>query len=586
MSSVNSMEQETDILATEEAEAGIEQQLLWRNRGRSGEYTEEARTGPSPYDGAEEDVPKDNKSRWAWLKRPSITMLLPPFLLQATAMGAAAVPRVNLYLTLVCQDYYNQQERALPPGSFSPIKLVLGADNPECEIAEIAAKAAMFTLYINVIVGLLSEFDILDLVTICAISSPRLGQLSDRYGRRRVMVLTSSGSLISEIVLIFCAKFPDSVTYWWLLLASVFEGALGSFTLTLALTHSYASDCTSFAQRASAFSLFHGCLFLGIAIGPAIGGVVIDKTDNLLSVFYAVVVIHVLVLIYIGTILPESVSKSKQLLARDKWAERQRKLREASRSSWWPTLRQMNVLEPLNILWPKSGQNLAKLRLNMILLAAIDFIMFGVGFGAMTVVILYSKIQFHWTTKFAAYYTSIVNSTRVFALFVILTVVVRLFRKKPPPGTPAAGCDALDTYIIRGALSIEIIGYSLFVSARNTPLFVAGGVVQSLGGIGSPTLQSALTKHSPADKTGHLLGVIALLHALARVIGPTAFNGIYYKTAETYPQATFTVLVALFVCAWVASWFITPHIAVEGAEEAVEREDGDTAESQPLVARS
>ncbi|KAK6336251.1 hypothetical protein TWF696_001812 [Orbilia brochopaga] len=572
------MEQEADILATEEAEAGVEQQLLRGSRNRDGRGAEDAYEGPSPhaYDGAADELPAKKDNTWsAWLNRPSIAILLPPFLLLATAMGAAAVPRVNLYLTLICQDYYKERERNLPSGSFTPIKLVLGADNPECEVPEIAAKAAMFTLYINVIVGLLS-----------AISSPRLGQLSDRYGRRRLMILSSCGSLIAEIMLIFCARFPDTITYWWLLLAEVFEGALGSFTLVLALTHSYATDCTSFAKRAAAFSFFHGCLFTGIAIGPAIGGYVIEKTDSLISVFYAVVVIHVSVLLYFGFILPESLSKAKQMLARDKWAEKQRKLAESSVSKWRLALRHMNIFEPLNILWPKSGHNLAKLRLNMILIAAIDFIMFGVGFGAMTVVILYSKIQFHWTTQFAAYYTSIVNSTRVFALFVILTVITRLFRKKPPPGTPAAGCDTLDTYLIRGALSIEVLGYSFFVLARSTPLFVVGGVVQSFGGIGSPTLQSALTKHSPADKTGHLLGVIALLHALARVIGPTAFNGIYYKTAESYPQATFTVLVGLFMCAWVAAWFITPHIAVEGAEEAVERDDGESAESQPLVARS
>ncbi|KAF3907812.1 hypothetical protein ABW21_db0209230 [Orbilia brochopaga] len=569
------MEQEADILVTEEGDVGVEQQLLQRGHDRDGEYTEEEYTGPSPYDGAAEELPKKTKTWSEWLQQPSIAILLPPFLLQATAMGAAGVPRVNLYLTLVCQDYYKQQEMNLQPGTFTPVKLVLGADNPECEVPEIAAKAAIFTLYINVIVGLLS-----------AISSPRLGQLSDRYGRRRLLILTSCGGLISEIMLIFCAKFPDTISYWWLLLAEAFEGALGSFTLILALTHSYASDCTSFAKRAAAFSLFHGCLFTGIAIGPAIGGVMIDKTDSLLSVFYAVVVIHIVVLLYLGFMLPESLSRAKQLLARDKWRERQRKLAELSGSKWWLVLRQMNIFEPLDILWPKSGQNLTKLRLNMILLAAIDFIMFGVGFGAMTVVILYSKIQFHWTTKFAAYYTSIVNSTRVFALFVILTLITRLFRKKPPQGTPAAGCDSLDTYIIRGALTIEVIGYSFFVLARSTPLFVVGGVVQSLGGIGSPTLQSSLTKHSPADKTGHLLGVIALLHALARVVGPTAFNAIYYKTAESYPQATFAVLVGVFLCAWAAAWFITPHIAVEGAEEVVERESGDTAESQPLVARS
>lgn len=48
-----------------------------------------------------------------------------------------AVPRVNLILGLICQEYFKQKEKLLIPGTFIPIKLALGADNPECEIPEV-----------------------------------------------------------------------------------------------------------------------------------------------------------------------------------------------------------------------------------------------------------------------------------------------------------------------------------------------------------------------------------------------------------------------------------------------------------------
>lgn len=57
----------------------------------------------------------------------------------------------------------------------------------------------------------------------------------------------------------------------------------------------------------------------------------------------------------------------------------------------------------------------------------------------------------------------------------------------------------------------------------------------SMGGVGSPTLQSALTKHIPHDQIGQLLGATGLLHALARVVCPTIFNLIYAQTVGTYP---------------------------------------------------
>ncbi|KAK6532837.1 hypothetical protein TWF281_007008 [Arthrobotrys megalospora] len=430
----------------------------------------------------------------------------------------------------------------------------------------------------NIITGILS-----------AIISPRLGQYSDRIGRRKLLILGSFGACLCEITLILCLKFSDQISYWWLLLASAFEGLVGAFTLILALVHSYASDCTTFEKRSSAFSLFHGCLFLGIAIGPAIGGFAIEKTDDIAVVFYGVVVVHVIFMSYILFVLPESLSKAKMKLAEEKFAEEMRKSSDSA--SWLSNFRVLNVFEPLNVLWPTEGGNLTKLRTNMIMLAAIDFIMFGVGFGSITVILLYSKIEFHWTTKFASYYTSFVNASRVVGLFVILPLLTRFFRKKPQPGAPVGGCDHLDTLIIRGALTTEVLGTSFFFIARDTPLFMAGGLIASLGGLGSPTIQSSLTKHSPSDKTGQLLGVIALLHSLARVIGPTAFNGIYSETAKTYPQAVFIVLVALFMVAWLGAWFITPYVAVDGVgDEAVERlfseERGELDESEPLVGRN
>ncbi|KAK6505680.1 hypothetical protein TWF481_007573 [Arthrobotrys musiformis] len=517
-------------------------------------------------------------ARFKWLKQPSLMMLMPPFVLYALALGAAAVPRVNLVLTLVCQDYLNRKEREATNGDFMPIKLLLGADNPQCEIPEIGAQAATFTLYMNIITGILS-----------AMTAPRLGQYSDRIGRRKLLILGSFGACLCELTLIVCLKKSDSVSYYWLLLASAFEGIVGAFTLILALVHSYASDCTTFAKRSAAFSLFHGFLFLGIAIGPAIGGLVIAKTDDIAVVFYGVIAVHCVFMTYVGFILPESLSKAKMELAEKQHVEDSR-----ISASWGSRiLGVVNVFKPLDVLWPEEGGNLTKLRANMILLAAIDFIMFGVGFGSMTVILLYSKVEFHWTTKFASYYTSIVNASRVVGLFVVLPLLTRLFRKKPQPGAPVGGCDRLDTVIIRGALTTEVLGTLFFFAAKDTPLFMAGGIVASFGGLGSPTIQSSLTKHSPSNKTGQLLGVIALLHSLARVIGPTAFNGIYSRTAKTYPQAVFIVLVVLFAIAWLAAWFITPYIAADGVgdgDEAVERlfaeERGQLDESEPLVGRN
>lgn len=84
-------------------------------------------------------------------------------------------------------------------------------------------------------------------------------------------------------------------------------------------------------------------------------------------------------------------------------------------------------------------------------------------------------------------------------------------------------------------------------------------MMAALGGVGSPTIQSALTKHIPRDKTGQLLGAGTLLRSLARVLFPTVFNLIYADTVGTFPQAVFVCLASVFSLSAVCSFFITPH---------------------------
>jgi hypothetical protein len=98
-----------------------------------------------------------------------------------------------------------------------------------------------------------------------------------------------------------------------------------------------------------------------------------------------------------------------------------------------------------------------------------------------------------------------------------------------------------------------------FVLARKGELFALSGALAAVGGIGNPTLGAALTKHVPQDKVGQLLGATGLLHAFARVVGPTIFNGIYSATVSSYRQTVFVTLCATFGLAFVCSWFVRPH---------------------------
>jgi len=194
------------------------------------------------------------------------------------------------------------------------------------------------------------------------------------------------------------------------------------------------------------------------------------------------------------------------------------------------------------------------------LLAATDTIMFGVAMGAMSVVLVYTRRQFDWHELESGRFTTIVNSSRVFALLVILPILTRIFRgKNGAARLRSSGSDLFDLSVIRAAIFFDMAGFIGYALARKGELFALSGAIAAVGGIGSPTLGAALTKHVPQDQVGQLLGATGLLHAVARVVGPTIFNGIYSATVGTYRQTVFVCLAATFGTAFVCSWFIRPH---------------------------
>lgn len=151
-------------------------------------------------------------------------------------------------------------------------------------------------------------------------------------------------------------------------------------------------------------------------------------------------------------------------------------------------------------------------------------------------------------------------------LFVVLPMLVSYFRRAPPLSKPPTesdihhGADRLDILIMRVAVTIESIGYLMFALAPTGTIYTLAGAWISLGGAGSPTVQSALTKHVPNEKTGQLLGALALLHSLCRVVAPTGFNLVYALTVGTQPTMVFVVLASTFSIAFICSWWIRPGV--------------------------
>ena len=471
------------------------------------------------------------------------------------AFGGTIVPKLNLILSLICKEY--EAERMATDPNFHMLPVVTGSENPQCQVPEIQALVSKFMLYINLLSGILS-----------AIVSPKLGALSDRYGRKPMICCGTLGLLVNEAITIVIARYSETFSVYWILLGAIFDGLGGTFIAAMAISYAYASDCTAPNKRNVAFGYYHGCLFTGIALGPLVAGYVIKATGDILSIFYFAVGAHGIFLLWIIFVVPESLSKERQRIAREKLttedANNTPGHREtATRSAltlFVKYLRGGNVLAPLTILWPTEPGTNPQLRRNLFFLAAVDTTMFGVAMGSMTVVLLYAEYMFDWGNYETSIFVSIVNIGRVSVLVVLLPIALRLLRGPSSKAmTQHSGSDNIDLGIIRIAILFDLTGYIGYSTVRTGPLFILSGLISSVGGIGSPTLSSALTKHVPPERTGQVLGAMGLLHSSGRVVAPTVFNLIYARTVGGFTQTVFVCLAGAFGFAFIFSLFIRPH---------------------------
>lgn len=372
---------------------------------------------------------------------------------------------------------------------------------------------------------------------------------------------------VSEIITVIVAARPEYISVNVLLIGAVLDGLGGSFTCALALVHSYGSDCTAPGKRSVVFGYFHGVLFTGIAAGPFLAAFVIKRTGNVLFFFYLALGFHFLFFLAVFLVVPESLSKERQQMAREKHRERSHK--EDTRRFSLRSLNPLNLVTPLSILMPAVGRPSAlfqnrhgasqALRRNIILLCAIDTATFGVAMGTSQVIVIYAEYMFGWGNVESSVFVSVVNTVRVINLFLVLPIVSRFFVGQPQRAGGIPGSTKLDIVLIRLSVFLDLLGYIGYAAAMHGSVMVLAGVITALGGMGSPSLQSSLTKHVPPDRIGQMLGATGLLHALARIAAPTVLNLLYSLTVGRFTPTIFVCLASVFGVAFLLSFFIRPH---------------------------
>lgn len=322
--------------------------------------------------------------------------------------------------------------------------------------------------------------------------TPVLGVLSDRLGRRPVLLLALAGSTIDYLIMAF-------TPYLWLLFAS--RTVAGLTAAGVAMITATIADITPEAERARRFGLFHACFGAGFVIGPVIGGMLGDI--SLRAPFLAAATLSSVNVLIALFVLPETHRTARKPIA-------------------WPTL---TPLAPLR--WALTLRAL-------IPLLAVFLLISLVGQTYSTVWVLFVTDRFQWSA------TDIGVSLAIFGALVALVqafAIAPLARWFGERGTLllGIGCEAI-------ALLVLAFAQASWIAFALIPLI-------AFGGISAPALRSLQSKAVDGERQGQLQGVVASFVSLAAIFGPLVFGVIYALSRPGWTGLVWMIGVAILAVA-------------------------------------
>lgn len=323
--------------------------------------------------------------------------------------------------------------------------------------------------------------------------SPILGVLSDRFGRRPVLLVSLAGAAIDYLIMAFAPEL------WMLVLGRAISGITSA---NMAVATAYITDISSEEERARRFGLFHAMFGIGFIIGPVLGGLLGDIWVR--APFIAAAVLNGVNFAVALFLLPES-----------------RKGQKGAKFTW-DTL---NPFKPLR--WAFEFKALIPL---MAIFVIMNFV--GTIYGTMWALFSEDAFQFDGLMiglSLGAYGVFHAGAQA----FLTGPAVARLGERWALVVGMACELTAL---VILG---MATQGWILFALA---PLF-------ALGGIGMPALQSLTTTQVGADKQGQLQGVLASLVSLAAVFGPLFFSFTYFAIRGTWPGLIWIIGAGIYLLA-------------------------------------
>jgi MFS transporter, DHA1 family, tetracycline resistance protein len=330
--------------------------------------------------------------------------------------------------------------------------------------------------------------------------SPILGGLSDRYGRRPVVLLSNFGLGLDYVLM---ALAPSLI---WLFVGRVISGITSASVST---AFAYIADITPPEKRAAMFGKVGVAFGAGFILGPAVGGLLGD-TDPRLP-FWVAAGLSFVNTLYGFLILPESLALDRR--APFRW-------------------RNANPLGALKLL-----------RSNRVLtgLAVVNFVAQLAHVVLPSTFVLYATYRYGWNARTVGLTLAMVGICSMVVQGTAIGPIVRRLGERR----------ALLLGLASGAA-----GFLIFGAAPSGALFWLGIPVMALWGVSGAAMQALTTQLVAPDQQGQLQGATTSVQSLSELVGPFLFTLTFAcfigaQAPLKLPGAPFLLAAALLVLAFV-----------------------------------
>ncbi len=317
-----------------------------------------------------------------------------------------------------------------------------------------------------------SNFEIGLLVAVYAaaqlVGAPILGRLSDKYGRRPILLISIAGNALGFCILAFAGNL------WVLFFARLLAGLTAA---NISVAQAYVSDVTDQANRARGLGLLGAAFGLGFIIGPAVGGLLSQFGYEVPALMAAG--LSVINFVLVVTWLPESLTDER---------------RQAIANSHRSTLSIPALFQALRR--PLVGP-LLQTRL-----------FFGFAFSILqSIFSLYALTRFNLQAQSTGYILAFVG---VLSVFTQGFLVGKLTNRFSEPGIILSAT---------ATMAVGLLGWGLapsvpFLLAALVPIAISGGLLNTV-------INSAISKTVPPYEVGGMLGLSTSLEAFTRVVSPS-----------------------------------------------------------------